>query len=222
MTSTEIANASKIMLGSTEAVKMYIGSNKMWEQQTISRLPQGYTELEYIESTATGGQYIDTGLQMWATMPVSYEIDMKVYMMGKGKDNSTQPTLFGNNYEVKPWPGFVIRNNNNSSLQQDQFPGTTYGSNNTEVVINQVQSNLSLTAHTVTATLFCGKNGSGTPFRFAKCRIYYCKLKANSDTWQRDFVPCLNDENVAGLYDLVENTFYTSPNGVAFVAGPEV
>ena len=31
MTSTEIANASKIMLGSTEAVKMYIGSTLIWE-----------------------------------------------------------------------------------------------------------------------------------------------------------------------------------------------
>jgi hypothetical protein len=31
MTSTEIANASKVMLGSTEAVKMYIGSTLIWE-----------------------------------------------------------------------------------------------------------------------------------------------------------------------------------------------
>lgn len=31
MTSTEIASANKIMLGSTEAVKMYIGSTSMWE-----------------------------------------------------------------------------------------------------------------------------------------------------------------------------------------------
>jgi len=30
MTSTEIANSSKIMLGSTEAIKMYIGSTLMW------------------------------------------------------------------------------------------------------------------------------------------------------------------------------------------------
>jgi len=30
MTSTEIATASKIMLGTTEAVAMYIGSVKMW------------------------------------------------------------------------------------------------------------------------------------------------------------------------------------------------
>jgi hypothetical protein len=31
MTSTQIAAASKIMLGATEASKMYIGSTKIWE-----------------------------------------------------------------------------------------------------------------------------------------------------------------------------------------------
>lgn len=36
MTSTEIANASKIMLGSTEAQVMYIGSTQMWQQQQHS------------------------------------------------------------------------------------------------------------------------------------------------------------------------------------------
>lgn len=30
MTNTEIANASKIMIGSTEASAMYIGSEKLW------------------------------------------------------------------------------------------------------------------------------------------------------------------------------------------------
>jgi len=31
MTNTDIASASKVMLGTTEAVAMYIGSNKIWE-----------------------------------------------------------------------------------------------------------------------------------------------------------------------------------------------
>ena len=56
MTSTEIANASKIMLGSTEATAMYIGNTLIWEPQTtpVGPLPAGYTELEYISSTSSG------------------------------------------------------------------------------------------------------------------------------------------------------------------------
>jgi hypothetical protein len=34
MTSTEIAAASKVMLGTTEAVAMYIGSTKIWPTNT--------------------------------------------------------------------------------------------------------------------------------------------------------------------------------------------
>jgi len=32
MTSTDIANATKIMLGTTEAVAMYIGSTLIWQK----------------------------------------------------------------------------------------------------------------------------------------------------------------------------------------------
>jgi hypothetical protein len=60
-------------------------------------LPSGYTKLEYISSTATGGQYIETNLNMWSVMPVEYEIDMRVNMLGKGKDNDNQAVIFGNN-----------------------------------------------------------------------------------------------------------------------------
>jgi hypothetical protein len=79
MTSTEIANASKIMLGSTEAVKMYIGSTVVWESQTtpVGPLPAGYTELEYISSTNNGTQYIDLGIKLYDTLNKNYDIAIK-------------------------------------------------------------------------------------------------------------------------------------------------
>lgn len=220
MTNTEIANANKIMLGATEVSAMYIGNKQIWIKQQNQELPSGYTKLEYISSTATGGQYIETGLKMWTTTPVSYELDMKVYMSGVGKDNTIYPTIFGNNREVSPYPGFVIRNDKgNTTVTQDQFPKETYGGNNTIVVINQLTENIIITTHDVTATLFCSKDENGVPWRYANCRIYYCKIRSNSDTWQRDFVPCLNPDGIAGLYDKVEGKFYSSPNGVAFEYG---
>jgi hypothetical protein len=76
MTSTEIANASKIMIGSTEAVKMYIGSTVVWELQT-GPLPTGYTQLEYISSTNNGNQYIDLGIKLYDTLNKDYDIAIK-------------------------------------------------------------------------------------------------------------------------------------------------
>lgn len=187
-------------------------------------LPSGYTQLEYIESTATGGQYIETNLNMWSVMPVEYEVDMGVNILGLGKDNHKQAVLLSNNYEVQPYPGFIIRKSaNNNRIEQNKLPNvTSYGNLGQYLEIHQAQSNINDTAHTVTVSLFCGKDASGTPFRYSHTRLYYCRLRANSPTWQRDFVPCLNDEGVAGLFDLVEKKFYSSPNGVAFVAGNEI
>lgn len=67
MISTEIASANKIMLGTTEAVAMYIGSTQVWSvggsgQQehdystetlssgTTNGVPSGWTTQNYVES----------------------------------------------------------------------------------------------------------------------------------------------------------------------------
>jgi len=50
MTGTELAAASAIMVGSTAASAVYIGDTLVWQENT-GRLPRGYTEVEYIEST---------------------------------------------------------------------------------------------------------------------------------------------------------------------------
>jgi hypothetical protein len=91
MTSTEIANASKIMLGSTEAVKMYIGSTVIWEPQTTPAgpLPAGYTELEYISSTTSGGEYIDLNIKLYETANTEYDIAIKFNIKGAGSDNTS-------------------------------------------------------------------------------------------------------------------------------------
>ena len=59
-------------------------------------------------------------------------------------------------------------------------------------------------------------------------KLYYFKLflKENENAQGlivRDMMPCKrNSDNAIGLLDKVNNVFYSSPNGVAFVAGPEV
>jgi hypothetical protein len=35
-------------------------------------------------------------------------------------------------------------------------------------------------------------------------------------------IPCIDPNNVVGLYDLVNDVFYSSPNGAAFIAGPKI
>lgn len=236
MTSIEIANASKIMLGSTEAVKMYIGSTVVWEPQTtpVGPLPVGYTELEYISSTSSGGQYIDLGIKLYETANNTYDLAIKFNLKGSGYDNHKQPTVFGCQKDVSPYPGTFIRKRENynqiqcryiGSSNKDNYPGTlnqvlefptpASGSKN---VYTSVGSN----THDWGTSLFCYfSNNSNTPARYAEADLYYFRLWLN-DTLVRDLIPCKDSNNVVGMYDVVNNVFYTSPNGNAFVAGPAV
>lgn len=234
MTSTQISAASKIMLGTTEATKMYIGDTLMWQAQTIpvSRLPQGYTELEYISSTQSGGQYIDLNIKIYEVANTTFDIAIKFKLIGAGQDSTTQATIFGCQKDVSPYPGIFIRKYNNS------VTGRYVGANIKDRTIGQVGNIIELpeqtspnknvytsvgtSTHTWGTSLFCYfNNGSNNPARFAEADIYYFKLFVNG-TLVRDMVPCKDSNNVVGMYDVVNNTFYTSPNGAAFVAGPEV
>ena len=234
MTSTEIANASKIMIGSTEAVKMYIGSTVVWEPQTtpVGPLPAGYTELEYISSTSSGSQYINLGVKLYETLGTNYDIAMKFNLIGNGSD-ATQPTMFGCQNQTNPWPGTFIRRTNNN------VTGRYIGGNNKDNklgTINQlielpVQTspnknvyslNNSGQTHAFGTSLFCAfSDTSNTPFRFCEAKLYYFKLWIEG-VLIRDLIPCKDSNNVVGMYDVVNNVFYTSPNGNAFVAGPAV
>lgn len=241
MTSTQIAAASKIMLGDTEAYKMYIGSTKIWEQQTepIGRLPQGYTEVEYIASTKTGGQYIDLNILLYDTLNKQYDIAIKFNMIGAGIDNTTQPTIFGcQDNTGSPWPGTFIRRNTGSQAQQ--VFGRYIGGTNKDNHIGYIGSITELTEktppnknvtnfnnsgkiHTWGTSLLCAFNSQDktNTIRFAEANLYYFKLFVEG-VLVRDLIPCKDNNNVVGMYDVVNNTFYTSPNGAAFVAGPEV
>lgn len=55
-----------------------------------------------------------------------------------------------------------------------------------------------------------------------KARIYSCKIY-DGDTLVRDFIPMYQiSKDTYGLWDRVENKFYTSPNGTKFIGGHQI
>lgn len=234
MTNTELASASKVMLGTTEATAMYIGDTLIWK---AGPLPVGYTQLEYIESTSSGRQYINLGIKLYQVKNTDYDIAIKFKMSGRGGDNENQPALFccqdPNN---SPWPGTFIRMDltKNTNVMGRYIGGTAkdnvLGSQN-ELIELPVQTppdknvknlNNNNSTHMYGTALFCSfSNTSDSPYRFATGTIYYFKLFVEG-VLVRDMVPCIDPNNVVGMYDVVNNVFYSSPNGAAFVAGPTV
>lgn len=228
---------SNIMLGETQVQKVYLGTNLVWEHTESGgdgRLPNGYTELDYIASTIDGGQYIDLNIMLYDTLNKNYDIAMKFNAIGRGKGggNNTQATIFGCQENTgSPWPGTFIRMSN-SNMVGRYIGGTakdnTLGQLGNDIELtektppakNVTNYNNSNKTHTWGTSLFCIFNDQAKTAldRFIQAKLYYFKLFVEG-TLVRDMIPCINPSNVVGLYDLVNNVFYSSPNGAAFVAG---
>lgn len=53
-------------------------------------------------------------------------------------------------------------------------------------------------------------------------RLYYCKIFTNG-VLQKEFIPCYRkNDGVIGLYDLVNNAFYTNSGSGTFTKGSDV
>ena len=212
-------------------------------QCSVSVSANPYIELEYIESTSDGGQYIDLDIKLYETLNTWYDVATKFIAKGVGKDNN-QPTLFGCQTTSNPWPGTFIRlNSDTATTVTGRYIGGSAKDNNlgnknaiielpvrTAPDKNLYNLNNSGRTHRWGTSLFCTfeSEDKTSVSRFINARLYYFKLflKASADsegTLVRDMVPCKKmPDNVIGLLDKVNNVFYSSPNGAAFVAGPEI
>ena len=188
-------------------------------KEGIPSLPDGYTNVDYIASTNTGGQYIDLGLKMYETSTVSFNIEMTFKCIGYGKDNVAYSTLLNAMSETSPYPGMNIRMvTDNNNYIRDSF-GRYSIPPNTISTISITKNNLTTTTHDVNTTLFCAYDESGNPFRFTEAQIYKCQIKLNSDDFVRDLWPCINPDGVPGLYDMVNDVFYSSMSDTPFIYG---
>lgn len=198
------------------------------------KLSTGYTELEYISSTSSGGQYIDLNILLYDVLNKQYDIAIKFKAKGSGQDNTTQGTIFGcQDNTGSPWPGTFIR------IAGNNVQGRYIGSSGKDNTLGQVGNIIELTektspnknvynynnsgrTHTWGTSLFCIFNNQNKTnrIRYIEADLYYFKLFVEG-ALVRDLIPCKNNSNVVGMYDVVNDVFYTSPNGVAFVAGPE-
>lgn len=194
--------------------------NNVGEVSGSSRLPQGYTEVEYVENTTQA--YLNLGVYPYSSSSNSYAVEAKF--------SSTQGT---NQFEylfsceqgnLSPYVGFICRwqTTRPRGLVID---GTNYTSKN--ITNNQdgtsgftITSNLTNATNTTPITLFCGLQGS-TVWRNGKGKVYSFKVTIN-DNLVRDMIPCKRDnDNVVGMYDIVNDVFYYPPNYTSYqlVAG---
>lgn len=185
-----------------------------------SRLPQGYTEVEYVENTTQA--YLNLNLYLFDSSSNSYEISTKYYTTTQ----SGFGYLFSSEGTSSPYNGVILMWNNNN-LQLEAVPSTnvtsaqtSYGDGTSALTVTCTSTNAT---NNVPMSLFCGIWSSG-PWRNGKGRFYTFSAKKNG-TLVRDLVPCKRDnDSMVGMYDLVNDVFYYPPNYNSYqlVAGSAV
>lgn len=226
-----------LYLGGEQVKKAYLGEIVVFDGGNASRLPEGYTEVEYIQST--GGAAIDT--QQKPTQMLRMALDVETleppsetatkYILGSGYASSTS-----NKYWL-----FVQYQNTGIVAYMGN-----YGSRPTGVVVSAdanprrmniivdcsiKQVSVNGEAKTLTSNLFStlmnnihllASSASTIAGNQVNANIYSCQMYTDS-TLIRDFVPCVDPTGLVGLYDLVTGVFFDNQmNHGVFTAGPAV
>lgn len=192
--------------------------------QENSILPSGYTQVEYIESSET--QYIDTGFK--PNQDTKLEIDYKYIDDGITRHDWS---AFGVN-EL-----FVLSSSNISPMlfkyNSTKYTSTVstlerhkvkFDKNNVYVDGNLIYTfTYSTFQANYNALLFARRaNSNGALQERSKMQLYDCKIYDNN-VLIRHFIPCKrNSDNEVGLYDLVNDVFYTNQGTGTFTAGSTV
>lgn len=200
-----------------------------------SRPPEGYIEVEYIETT--GSQYINTGF-----MPNNNSsILLDFRYMGEIEGGSVQ-SLFGarmagevgvfgmwlNKTDVYPHYGNVIYTAN-GSFREDGKTFTTarfiYGYNKNIARLGQGNKTCIMPeggfSSGVPLCLFAMNTNGSVDTRRAIGRLYSCQIWDNSNL-VRDFIPCQAQDGTYGLYDLITKQFYTNSGSGTLTGGRAV
>lgn len=183
------------------------------DQKFISdNLPSGFTRLNYIESNGT--QYINSGFKP--------NQDTRVIIDYQISAAQTIP-LFGARNGIKNQEFEVFAYSDNIGVQDGYGNQQDYVTSSANLDRNIIDKNKNVTMsndgtlnrintyHTFQCDYnmyIFGMNNAGTLFDADYgSKIFYCKIYDNG-TLIRDYIPCINANGKAGLYDLVNKQFY--------------
>lgn len=191
-----------------------------------SRLPQGYTEVEYIRQNNNYNAYINTGIIPYGSVGNTFVVSatMKAYYR-----NTSCDTFLSCEDINSPYFGFGYRFECAGGSERQIFgaDGSATGTvvNNSDGTFTYTCSRGNVTTtYPMPISIFCSFNNSSytSPYRFSDIEVHSMSITLNNET-VRDFVPAKRDsDDKYGLYDLITDTFYISPNGNDFIGGSEL
>ena len=200
-------------------------------------LPSEYQQVEYIESTGT--QYIDTGyINTDDYKPYKVEvmfqytdITKKGFVFGTVQDTSNfNPLTFGIDISNNAWlfghygtSGTSIRFgviDTNKHKIEYVFKEGIYLDN---VLVDSTVEQASTSSNSSKKIALFGRIKDNTIELIPYLKMYYCKFYEENGVLVRNFIPCYRkSDNVIGMYDTVNDVFYTNAGTGTFKKGNDL
>lgn len=218
----EIANAIREKLGSTDLYTPAQMAAAILSISGGSGLPDGYTLLEYIQSSGT--QYIDTGYNPNQNTQVI--IDADILDSNSSGDRYISAVNIGSGYwtirlkanftgYAARYPGAALTNVTHSG---DLYGRHVFNQNKNVVQIDDAPA-VTFTASTWTSPrslpLLCYRSTATAFSGHINAKLYSCQIY-DDGTLVRDYVPCVNASGEYGLYDKANSEFYGNSGSGAF------
>ena len=193
---------------------------------TATAIPNGYTELEYIESTGT--QYIDTGVA--PSNNTGFIIDFQYT-----NTDTTEQIIIGSfdpNFLIDRAEGKLSYAYRTGQGLDELFPTSAESfiarhtmelnwKNNGKFVFEDITRNLPSISFINSRPIYIFSCSGLTYLNTKSGRVYSVKISNNSDV-VRNMIPARrNSDGVVGMYDTVTDTFFENAGTGEFVAGPE-
>lgn len=207
---------------------------------TVTILPNGYTQLEYIK--CEGAQYINTGFIPTGNtrLILDFQLDRKdgqaLFCGGRtaasGSDPVSYTAFFGNSAgtirrdyygasktTTKSWNAgdriVFDANKNVTTINGDStlLSNFTLNTSSTSIMPIVLFTTCYQTSSNSNITL---SNSNWAYYKVFSCKIY------NNGTLTRNFLPAKNSSGTLGLYDTINSKFYTNAGTGTFTAGLEI
>ena len=209
--------------------KVYHNIDLVWEK--IKRLPNEYQEVSYIETTGT--QYIDTNFipNNNTKIEVKYMITAIQTQMIFGCRTESNSTRASNGVFIThrsagtkvAWSKGTNTNVEINGYNNINTQYTAFFDKNKVYINNDLVRAFNYIEWAANYPMFIGcVNTAGSTEYKTKGKYYGFKIW-NENVLARDLIPCYRkSDNVAGLYDIVNDVFYTNEGTGEFIVGEDV
>lgn len=232
---SDIANVDKItinFLGSNDVVDIddkpikELAKDEEWIFQFVSgpKLPSGYTELEYIQSSGT--QYIDTRFIPTSNTKISIDFQVLSVVADDTIIGTINPNCVIGYNTTEIYAGFKLGTGTSIAIATTVTSRHTAELSNGVFKVDAQQKSFDQAtgfSQTLTALIFASHYTGVSDGTYGKCaaKVYSAKIY-ESGVLVRDFIPCKNASGVVGMWDDVNSVFYQNAGSGTFIAGPEI